>query len=458
MLARLAARGERRPSGVPRCRRRPQPVAGAGYAEARELLAAGGVRFVPARGSRRSPTRRPPPPRSSATRWCSRRSGRCTSPTPAASCSGCATRTRSPAPWSRLRRRGSGRPPSRVERMAPLGDGVELLVGARWDPRFGPIVLVGLGGLYTEILRDVAVALAPVEAAQARAAALLAASRAAAAAAPADGRRSTPRRPRRRSRASRASRRSTRRSPRSRSTRCSCSRPARSVSTRGSSSRLARARRSSLVTERARRRRARTAAACVVTLRRERKLNALSSALEGALAPRSTTPTCAPRACVVITGGERAFSAGADVTELRDQDPASILAYYRETGDVYERVAGAPPADDQRDRRLLPRRRLRARARDRLPGRRRHRDVRAARGRDRHPAQLGRDAPAHPPARDRAGEGADRCSGTGSVRTRPSASGSSPRSRPRARRSRARWRWRSASPASRRSRSPWRSR
>jgi acyl-CoA synthetase (NDP forming) len=54
-----------------------------------------------------------------------------------------------------------------IEAMAVIADGVELLVGARWDPRFGPIALVGLGGLYTEILRDVAVALAPVGTAQA---------------------------------------------------------------------------------------------------------------------------------------------------------------------------------------------------------------------------------------------------------------------------------------------------
>jgi len=50
-----------------------------------------------------------------------------------------------------------------VERMAPLADGVELIVGARRDPRFGPIVLAGVGGLYTELLADVAVALAPVD-------------------------------------------------------------------------------------------------------------------------------------------------------------------------------------------------------------------------------------------------------------------------------------------------------
>jgi acyl-CoA synthetase (NDP forming) len=50
-----------------------------------------------------------------------------------------------------------------VERMAPLADGVELIVGARRDPRFGPTVLVGIGGVHAEVLADVAVALAPVE-------------------------------------------------------------------------------------------------------------------------------------------------------------------------------------------------------------------------------------------------------------------------------------------------------
>ena len=49
-----------------------------------------------------------------------------------------------------------------VEAMAPLADGVELLIGARWDPRFGPIALAGLGGVHAEVLRDTAVALAPL--------------------------------------------------------------------------------------------------------------------------------------------------------------------------------------------------------------------------------------------------------------------------------------------------------
>jgi acetate---CoA ligase (ADP-forming) len=49
-----------------------------------------------------------------------------------------------------------------VERTAPVEDGIELIVGSRRDPRFGPVTLVGMGGLYTEVLGDVAVALAPI--------------------------------------------------------------------------------------------------------------------------------------------------------------------------------------------------------------------------------------------------------------------------------------------------------
>ncbi len=56
-----------------------------------------------------------------------------------------------------------------LERMAPLADGLELLIGARWDARFGPVVLAGSGGVYAEVLRDTAVALAPVSEAEAEA-------------------------------------------------------------------------------------------------------------------------------------------------------------------------------------------------------------------------------------------------------------------------------------------------
>jgi acetyltransferase len=52
-----------------------------------------------------------------------------------------------------------------VERMAP--GGVDLIVGARRDPVFGPVVLVGLGGTTAEALADVAVRAAPLSAAEA---------------------------------------------------------------------------------------------------------------------------------------------------------------------------------------------------------------------------------------------------------------------------------------------------
>ncbi|SFU48633.1 acetyl-CoA synthetase [Methylobacterium sp. 174MFSha1.1] len=47
-----------------------------------------------------------------------------------------------------------------VQPMIPRG--VEVMVGARHDPQFGPLVVVGLGGVLVEILRDTALSLAPV--------------------------------------------------------------------------------------------------------------------------------------------------------------------------------------------------------------------------------------------------------------------------------------------------------
>ena len=52
-----------------------------------------------------------------------------------------------------------------VQPMAPAGK--ELLLGAVRDPQFGPLVMIGFGGIYVEVLRDTATRLAPVSPAEA---------------------------------------------------------------------------------------------------------------------------------------------------------------------------------------------------------------------------------------------------------------------------------------------------
>jgi enoyl-CoA hydratase/carnithine racemase len=76
-----------------------------------------------------------------------------------------------------------------------------------------------------------------------------------------------------------------------------------------------------------------------VTLRREEKLNALSTEVELQLAAALERPESLAARCIVFTGAGRAFSAGADLTELNQGSPGQILAYYRESGAVFERVA-----------------------------------------------------------------------------------------------------------------------
>jgi enoyl-CoA hydratase/carnithine racemase len=81
---------------------------------------------------------------------------------------------------------------------------------------------------------------------------------------------------------------------------------------------------------------------CVLGFRREEKLNAISTGVERAMLDALAGPEVQKSHCVVFTGDERAFSAGADLKEVRDERPAGIDAYYRDTGDVYERIAALP--------------------------------------------------------------------------------------------------------------------
>ena len=81
---------------------------------------------------------------------------------------------------------------------------------------------------------------------------------------------------------------------------------------------------------------------CVLTLDRPDKLNALSTAVERELLDALLADEVRGSRCVVLTGAGRAFSAGADLGEISRDDPAAIAAYYRATGDVYERFAALP--------------------------------------------------------------------------------------------------------------------
>ena len=47
-----------------------------------------------------------------------------------------------------------------VEEMAPAGQ--EIVIGGLRDPDFGPLIMVGLGGIFVEVLRDVSFRICPI--------------------------------------------------------------------------------------------------------------------------------------------------------------------------------------------------------------------------------------------------------------------------------------------------------
>ena len=46
--------------------------------------------------------------------------------------------------------------------------GTEVLIGARTDPQYGPFLMVGLGGIFVEVLKDVSIRLLPIDEREAR--------------------------------------------------------------------------------------------------------------------------------------------------------------------------------------------------------------------------------------------------------------------------------------------------
>jgi len=50
-----------------------------------------------------------------------------------------------------------------------MAQGTEVLIGARTDPQYGPFLMVGLGGIFVEVIKDVSIRLLPVDDREARA-------------------------------------------------------------------------------------------------------------------------------------------------------------------------------------------------------------------------------------------------------------------------------------------------
>lgn len=48
-----------------------------------------------------------------------------------------------------------------MQEMAPKG--LEVIIGMKKDPQFGPVVMVGMGGIYVEVFKDVSLRLIPVK-------------------------------------------------------------------------------------------------------------------------------------------------------------------------------------------------------------------------------------------------------------------------------------------------------
>ena len=158
-LSRLVVWSEGRPRPVPALPEPAEPVTVTGYFEARALLAAAGVRFAEAR---------PATTRDEVLRAAAgigypvvlKALGTLHKSDAGGVVLGLADEAALAAAYEDLVARLAP-PKLSVEAAAPVLDGLELIVGARRDPRFGPVLAVGVCGVYAEIVRDVGVALAP---------------------------------------------------------------------------------------------------------------------------------------------------------------------------------------------------------------------------------------------------------------------------------------------------------
>jgi len=150
--------GRPAPTGVPDLRAPAQPWTGFGYFESRELLAGSGIRFPEARRARDA----------NDALAAAEELGypvvlKALGPLHKSDAGAVAMGLEDEGAFTAATAGMVAPDGYAVERMVSEDAAVELIAGCRRDPRFGPVLLVGLGGILAEILRDTAVTLAPAD-------------------------------------------------------------------------------------------------------------------------------------------------------------------------------------------------------------------------------------------------------------------------------------------------------
>ena len=165
--SRRAVRGRRRGGGAAAGGdRRGLSAAGGRHPRARALRRAGGRLAPDGAGTRRRRRGRSPPPRSWAIRWSSRRwrpswSTRATSARCGSTCATPEELTQALAEIEAAVTAAGHRVEGWLLQELVRG-GHEVIFGISTDPRFGPLLMFGLGGKYVEVFRDVRFGVPPL--------------------------------------------------------------------------------------------------------------------------------------------------------------------------------------------------------------------------------------------------------------------------------------------------------
>ncbi len=64
--------------------------------------------------------------------------------------------------YDELVKRGQGLKPYKILVQDQVSNGTEIIIGGNTDPQFGKLILLGLGGIYVEVFKDVSVRVCPI--------------------------------------------------------------------------------------------------------------------------------------------------------------------------------------------------------------------------------------------------------------------------------------------------------